>query len=163
MNDDYNKQDMDDMVYSPNMNSFKKDVNTFWYTATQAMFRLPLVPHFATIFNGVDGKRLVDLKLHQAIRILEMMSISGSSELDAIMKNGDIDIFAHRDLLVRFRTVQIRTLTSYVTRAMVSLRLPVEVLLHILSFCIDDPLFKTVDTTCIGAIQYVYGVYNIRH
>lgn len=29
MNDDYNKQDMDDMVYSPNMNSFKKDVNTF--------------------------------------------------------------------------------------------------------------------------------------
>ncbi|MEX0597618.1 MAG: hypothetical protein WD512_14090, partial [Candidatus Paceibacterota bacterium] len=63
-------------------------------------------------------------------------------------------------LVYRFRVMQIRTLVSYITRALIPLDLPIDILLIISKLCCDDPMFSKIEDKCVITMERIHRIYK---
>jgi hypothetical protein len=158
-NSDRRANEDHDPYYSYNYHPASSEHDRVYYSKGQARY-LPLIPVDCTSYNGLMGKVLNDVKNHQIDHMLRIMG-SDLTHLILYRKGTKKDVIKfHSNLLYRFRVMQIRTLVSYITRALVPLDFPIDILIIISNLCCDDPMFTNIHDKCVMTIERIYRIYH---
>jgi hypothetical protein len=132
---------------------FRSGKDEYLYYKKGDTRRIRLIPARATECNGVKGGELAMAKKHQ---LAHMHRILGLPQHPVFSKKDmKLNALFHEQFIQRFRVVQVCTLSSYITRALASFDLPVDVYLILIGWCVADPIFWKIQQLCARTVLRV--------